>query len=612
MKYTWRILISGTVILGNSINYYSTGEVSFSSVFSIFLNAAIGWLIGLQIDNYRISRKELGSTKTVLLDYSFAMDSVAEAIGIMNDTGKFIFVNEGLANLYGYSKEELLSRNWKDCYTTDTLEYLNRKSKPDLLEKGFWKGETIGLKKDGTTFTQEISISHIKESQNTICVVRDITVQKNYEEHIKYIAEHNDLTGLPNRRRLLSDLDYCENNDIDTSLLFLDLDRFKLINDNLGHDFGDELLKNVADKLRFFENEFIHVYHHGGDEFIIIILDKDVDFVSNLAYEIINKIKIPYPINGKELFITASIGISRYPEYIKQIYDLIKTADTAMYYAKLEGKDTYKFFTKDLQLQQDRKAIIDAELRKAIKNEEFFIEYQPKIDLKDFEIIGMEALLRWKHPKLGFVPPAEFIPIAEETGLIQSIGNWVIHEVLDQMRKWQDRGYPLVKVSVNVSQRQFRDKELIQTIRSCLQTFSIDPKYFEVEITESVLEDLDLMIPTIHALKQIGIGISIDDFGTGFSSLNILKDLPIDTLKIDQSFIRDLLTNSKDYSLVKTILEIGKNLGLEVVAEGIETNEQVNHLLKLKCCIGQGYYFSKPITADELEIRFLNKLTYSI
>jgi diguanylate cyclase len=363
----------------------------------------------------------------------------------------------------------------------------------------------------------------------------------------------------------------------------------------------------VAKRLAGFKNKFVNVYHQGGDEFIVLIQNATITYIKDLAIELVNEIKKPFIINGMEVFVTTSIGISRSPDHTNNINELIKMADTAMYYAKLDGKNTFKFFNNELKLQLERKAMIESELRRAKKNEELFILYQPKFNLDNYEIVGMEALIRWKHPHLGLVSPVEFIPIAEETGLIIEIGKWVIQEALHQIRKWQDQGYPLVKVSVNVSQRQFRDMQLVPFIELCLHSLNIDAKYLEIEITESVMEHSELIIPKLKAIKEMGIGVSIDDFGTGYSSLNFLKDLPVDTLKIDQSFIRDLLENPRNNSLVKTILEIGNILNLKVVAEGVETKEHLNHLLQLNCPIGQGYFFSKPINASELEDRFLNK-----
>lgn len=604
MRYTWRISLTLIIMIGNGFNLYNNNAFTYTALLACLFNSAIGWLIGAQIDKYRLSKKELGSTKTALLDYSFALNSVNEAIGITTESGELEFFNAAYAKLFGYNKEEFSQVYWASLYTKETIDYFYDSVEPVLNKEGHWRGEGIGVRKDGTTFPQGISLTLIKESKTTISVVRDITEQKSYEEVMKYTAEHNDLTNLPNRRRLLTELTFCSDDLKDLSLLFIDLDRFKIINDNLGHEIGDELLKNVAKRLQSFETELIKVFHHGGDEFIILIRNKDVLFIKNISSEIVKSIKVPFYINGIEIYITTSIGISRYPDHTHEIHDLIKMADTAMYYAKLEGKDTFKIFNNELKLQIERKAIIESELRRAIKNEELFILYQPKFSLNNYEIVGIEALIRWEHPVLGIISPGEFIPIAEETGLITDIGRWVIHGVIQQMRIWQDKRYPLVKVSLNVSQRQFRDTQLVPTIESYLQLFNIDSKYLEIEITESVMEDLDLIIPILNTLKAMGVGISIDDFGTGYSSLNLLKVLPIDTLKIDQSFIRDLLENPKDYSLVKTILEIGNNLELKVVAEGVETEAHLKQLLQLKCPIGQGYYFSKPIHPAALENKF--------
>jgi diguanylate cyclase len=608
MRYTWRIAFSGFIFTFNMLaNFFYLKDFSSSSIFTVFFNFAIGWFIGSQIDKYRFTKKKLGSTKTILRNYSYAMDSVGEAIGIINETGQFEFVNDAHAQLYGYTKEEFLKVNWKDCYSKEDIDHINNIALPKLLKTGYWKGEITGVRKDGTRFPKEISFSLIKESKNTICIVRDISEQKNYEELMKFAAEHHELTELPNRRRLLADLAAKKEEFQHVSLLFIDLDRFKIINDNLGHEKGDALLIEVSKRLLSFKNDMVNVYHHGGDEFIVIAGNTNEKYIKDLASEIIKKIKEPYYLNITEVFITASIGISLYPEHTNHINDLIKTADTAMYFAKLAGKNTFKFFNKELEMQLERKAKIEAELRKALKNKELNILYQPKFNLGNLELVGIEALIRWKHPTLGTISPSEFIPIAEEIGIINDIGKWVIKEILHQIRSWLDKGFPCVKVSVNISPKQFSDQKLVQDICSFLHLYQIDSKYLEIEITESVISEPKISTPILNSLKEQGIGISIDDFGTGYSSLSIIKDLPIDTLKIDQSFIHDLLENPKEKLLVMTIVEIGNILGLKVIAEGIETAEQLEHLLQLNCTMGQGYYFSKPISASELETRFFKQ-----
>lgn len=380
------------------------------------------------------------------------------------------------------------------------------------------------------------------------------------------------------------------------------------MNDTLGHNYGDKLLISVAERLISIQNEHIKIYHLGGDEFIVIVQNGDYNYTESIAAEIIHILKKPYSIFEKEVFITCSIGICSKSEHGNNFEKLIELADIAMYHAKLEGKNTYKFFNEDIRKQLERNLLIENELRKAISNGEFFIHYQPKCNLADSSLIGLEALVRWNNPLIGIVSPAEFIPIAEETGLINDIGKWVINEVLSQMNKWQLSGIPLVKISVNVSQRQFKEIELVGYIEKCLTTHNIEPHYFEIEITESLIADFELIIPQLTSLKNMGVGISIDDFGTGYSSLNFINLLPVDTLKIDQSFIRGLLSNRKNNLLVKTIIDIGNNLQLKVVAEGIETEEQHKELINLNCHFGQGYLFSKPLTADKIELILLKKL----
>ena len=604
MRYTWRIGFAVLFAMTFILSYLWVGPPSKATFFLMPFNLFLVYIIGLQLDKYFHSKKQLHSTKGVLTDYSYALDSAIDAIGITNEDGNYEFANEALAKLYGYEKDEWVNINWKDHYSTDSLTLLDHSLLPDLAVNGYSRGEVIGVKKDGSTFPQEISLSHIKETQKIIWVIRDITQKKLDEELIKNKAELNDLTELPNRHRLQKELEVALMSSTEVSILYMDLDRFKIANDTLGHEIGDKLLKDVALRLNVFENEHITAYHLAGDEFIILIQSSDPEFVQNVAKDIIDYIKEPFFINENEVFVTASIGISSFPQHTNDMNNLIKMADTAMYYAKMEGKNTFKVYNTDLNLQLERKTMIEMELRKAIRNDELSIHYQPKFDLQTNELAGIEALIRWNNPALGMVSPMEFIPIAEETGLIIDIGNWVISEALYQMRKWQDKGHTLVKVSVNVSPRQFRDVNLIPFISSSLYSFNIDANYLELEVTESVFENVELVLPKIQSLKELGVGLSIDDFGTGYSSLSLLKNLPFDTLKIDQSFVRDLIGNDKDIALIKTIIAIGKTFNLNVVAEGIETEEHLNLLAQMDCPMGQGYYFSKPIPSELVEKQF--------
>ncbi|WP_273122865.1 sensor domain-containing protein [Metabacillus sp. HB246100] len=602
MKYTWRITLTVVLLVVNFIIFSQLNlEKYIIQVIVVNLaNVCIGWIIGFQLDKYIHSRKEFGLTQKTLLDYAFALESVPIGIGITNDKGQFEYVNKSHQNLYGYSAEELLNMTWRQCYSKDNLENLET-SIPLLLKDGKWKGETIGIRKDGSTFPQEIHLSIIEGTNKVICVVRDISEQQQYLANIKYVAEHDVLTNLPNRRKLLVDLSENKKGSVDSSILYIDLDRFKMVNDTLGHKYGDELLVMVAKRLLSIQNEYVRVYHLGGDEFIVLIQNGYHDYIENMAIELISLFKEPYLIFGKNVMITASIGICRYSEDTTNYDELIKLADTAMLHAKMDGKNTYKFFNNELKIRLERESVIEHALRKAIANHEFFIQYQPKWNLVDSSLVGFEALIRWKNPSLGMVSPAEFIPIAEDTGLITDIGNWIIDHVLCQMSKWRSKGLPLVKVSVNVSQRQFKDNKLVSYIEKCLGDHRIDAELLEIEITESLIADFNLIIPQLHALRDRGVGISIDDFGTGYSSLNFINDLPIDTLKIDQSFIRGLVDNEKNSLLVKAIIDIGNTLKLTIVAEGIETEEQLTKLVELNCTLGQGYLLGKPLGVLEVE-----------
>lgn len=568
------------------------------------VNLFLGWLIGLQIDKYLHSKRELDSTKSVLVDYTYALDSSVDAIGITNEEGNHEFVNEELARLYGYQKDQLLTTHWEKLFTQESIDYFHENLFSEVKKNGYVRSEVTGLKSDGSTFPLEITMSLLNETQKTLVIIRDITKKKQYEAMMKYKAEHNELTHLPNRRKLNQDLEIFKEQSLESSLLFIDLDRFKITNDTMGREVGDKLLIEVAERLNFFSNHMIKTYHLGGDEFVVLILKENMDFVKNIAMDIGEYIKEPFYLKGNEIFVTASIGISGSPEHTDDMNELITMADTAMYYAKLDGKNTYKFFNNELKEQRERRTLIEIELRRAIRNEELYVVYQPKFNLHNSKLAGIEALIRWDNPLLGKVSPMEFIPVAEDTGLINEIGNWIINDVLYQMRRWHDKGYSPVKVSVNVSQRQFRDNNFVPFIESCLYSFSIEAKYLEFEVTESVIENIDLVMPKINSLKALGVGISIDDFGTGYSSLSMLKNLPFDTLKIDQSFIRDLIGNSQDLSLVKTIISIGQTFNLNVVAEGIEKEEHLHLLAELDCPMGQGYFFSKPIRPEQLEVEF--------
>ncbi|MBB6451796.1 diguanylate cyclase (GGDEF)-like protein/PAS domain S-box-containing protein [Salirhabdus euzebyi] len=604
MNYLGRILCPMIVLLINGSAYYYIDHLSIFHLFVLLFNLLIGWLIGLVIDKFRNSQKTVTNYKHHISEYRQGLQSTMDGIGITNSEGKFEFINEAHNKLYGYEEGEL--KHWHNCFDETTLLWMKKHVNPEINKTGHWRGEAKGLRKNGTYFPHELSISKIQGTNKVICVVRDLTDKKRNEDLIQHMAFHNDLTNLPNRRTLLNELRKSIDNNQKIFLLFINLDRFKFINDSLGHSVGDLLLKNVGQRLSTLKSDSVFAFHIGGDEFILIMKTDDVQCVKDLASKIINKIATPFKIENYSLVVTSSIGISESPKDSTELEELIKYADLTMHEAKKHrDKNYYLFYDEKIKLLTNKKILMENELKKAIGENELSLNYQPKYDLHTNKIIGMEALLRWNNKKLGQVSPAEFIPIAEQSNLIIDIGNWVIKETLRQLKQWEDKRHPLVKVSINISNIQLQQEDFLKTLKNLLDQYNVHPNYLELEITESVTSVPKLIIPLLHAIKDLGIGISIDDFGTGYSSLSVLNHLPIDTLKVDRSFVQDLASKTYGKHMIKSIIDIGRNLGLLVVVEGIETEEELDVLKDLGCPVAQGYYFSKPVDADEIEKKIL-------
>lgn len=408
------------------------------------------------------------------------------------------------------------------------------------------------------------------------------------------------LTNLYNRRYI----NQYEIGQKSRSIFFIDLDRFKFINDSLGHKIGDQILQMVSKRLQETAGKHDIIARLGGDEFVFITDENNTNKIKKKAKKILQKMAIPYNIGGNELFLTASIGISKSPEHGKALDDLIAKADMAMYKAKQQGKNQYQFYLEKMNEEILELTEMEKGLHKALKQNEFILYYQPKVDLQTNKVIGMEALVRWEHPQNGLIPPAKFIPLAEETGLIVPLGAWVMYTACWQNKKWQDAGFPPLRVSVNISARQFQEEYLISTVKSILKQTGLAPEWLELEITESMLmANIGRAVKTLQQLKEIGVYLSIDDFGTGYSSLNYLKRMPIDCLKIDQSFVRDILS---DASIANAIITLGHNLHMDVIAEGIEAQPQAYTLQKQNCDFGQGYLYSPPLPDYQFEEKFLS------
>lgn len=427
------------------------------------------------------------------------------------------------------------------------------------------------------------------------------------ESHLEYLAYHDVLTELPNRQlfrdRLQHAISMARMAKSQVAVLFLDLDRFKKINDSLGHEFGDQLLCEVARRLKLCARDVDTVARISGDEFGIV-LDQisSVENVILVAEEIHRALDKVIEVDDYKLFLTVSIGISLYPQDGRTVVSLLKGADSAMHQAKDLGRDNYRFYTPGINERASELLRLEGALRQAVDQDRLVIHYQPQVDLETGCVVGVEALVRWLHPEQGMISPADFIPLAEETGLIVSIGEWVLRSACLQCQQWQEQGYLPIQMSVNMSARQFNQKNMVSMVAEVLTETGLDPHYLDLEITESVLmNDVNSAINTMTQLHDLGVQLSIDDFGTGYSSLAYLKKFPIDTLKIDQSFVRDVVTDPNDAAIATTIIDLARNMNLNVIAEGIEEEEQRHFLHSHGCRYGQGYLFSKPKSLDEIE-----------
>lgn len=453
--------------------------------------------------------------------------------------------------------------------------------------------------------------------------IRYAIERKKAEEKILFLAYYDSLTSLPNRvlfkDRLNQTLLIAQRHQRILAILFLDLDNFKRINDTLGHPAGDELLKQVADRLsnyirksdsisRYSTDEFSAVVARlGGDEFTILLTEiAQVHDTIKVAQRILDAIAQPFDIEGQEVFITASIGIAIYPIDGEDVDSLLKNCDTAMYHAKNEGRNNYKFYEQSLNKTALDILALENNLRKALDKQEFRVYYQPRIDIRTRNVVGFEALIRWRHSQKGIIPPSEFIPIAEETGLIIPIGEWVLNEACKQNKTWQAAGFAPVFISVNLSGKQFKQQNLIKVIDHAMSEVRLDPKYLELEITESIIQDTKSTAGILRELRNLGLKIAVDDFGTGYSSLSYLRRFPLDTLKIDRSFVKDIAKDPDSEAIVKAIIAMAHCLKLKVIAEGVETEEQLKFLSDEGCDEFQGYLISPPLPADEV-VRFLAK-----
>jgi diguanylate cyclase (GGDEF)-like protein/PAS domain S-box-containing protein len=546
----------------------------------------------------------------LLREQSAAMTASMDGIGILDERLEFTYVNDSLGKLFGFEHQSLIGRSLCDLYEPQEQVRFITSIVPQVHERGRWRGEATGLRGDGVNFPQEISLTAISGG-GMVCVVRDITERTYAEEQIKHLAYHDALTTLPNRLlfkdRLTVALSHAQREGTHLAVLFLDLDRFKVINDSLGHNIGDQLLQAVAARVQACVRESDTVARLGGDEFTVLLPHQHrSEDAAPVAMKIIEAVRYPFHIEGREFFITTSIGISLFPEDGTDAESLIKNADTAMYQAKEVGRDNYQLFNALVNAKALQRIALEHGLRKALASDELEVHYQPIFDLRNGRITGMEALLRWNHPQMGSIPPAVFIPLAEATGTMIPIGTWALKEACRQAKAWHDAGHRSLSLAVNLSVTQLQQADLVDRVRTILNETGLPARLLELEITESsAMQSPETSIRTLYDLKKLGIRISLDDFGTGHSSLSYLKRFPIDTLKIDQSFVRDITSDPDTAAIVTAIIAMAHSLRLKVIAEGVEFTEQANFLRRHSCDQMQGYLITPPVTAAEF-LRFVS------
>lgn len=538
-------------------------------------------------------------------------DCTREGVLVTDSKGLIVHVNRAFMEITGYQREEVLGQRPNMFKSGHHPPGFYQAMFATLDSLGEWSGEIWNRRKSGEIYPQWQTIRLIHDDQGQfsqyVAVFSDISAIKKSEHELTHLAHHDPLTDLPNRL-LLTDragqaVVSAQVHKRGCALLMIDLDHFKLINDSLGHSVGDQLLKGVAERLNALFGPDITLARLSGDEFAVLAENcPQPGHAAALAQRVIDGLKEPFQINGHPLFINASIGISLFPSDALSAEQLLRNADSALFKAKSAGRDGYALYTEELTAHAQQRVEIAFELRRALEQQELRVYYQPVHDLKTSRLIGVEALVRWEHPQRGLVSPAEFIPIAERTGLIAEIDAWIMRQACQQMCLWQAAGVVLSFVAVNVSSRLFARRELYQQVAQVLHDTGLDPAYLELEVTESaVMEDPEVALEQMHRLRELGVRLAIDDFGTGYSSLLRLKRLPVQKLKIDQGFVAGLPGDEDDAAIARIIIALAQSMGMQVHAEGVEQAEQASFLLEHDCDLGQGYWFGRPMQAASLD-----------
>lgn len=566
--------------------------------------------------------RQLAAARTAADANRFAaeiIDNAGEGIVVYDPELRYLLWNRFMEEMTGLPASEVLGRS-----ALDLFPHVSEQQVDELIRRAL-AGETVSSpdvhyyvpSTERRGWVSSVYRPHRDGDGNVLGVIgliRDVTERKSAEQQIEYQAYHDALTGLANRRLFQEHLSLAvalaQRRNALVAVLFLDLDQFKVINDSLGHSIGDELLREVARRLKAAVREGDTVARVGGDEFTIVLQELSrPDGAAVVAQNVLRSIAQPMDILGHRLYVTTSIGITLFPDDGDDAETLLRNADTAMYRAKAEGRNTYQLATRELAHSTQERMTVENGLHRALELGEFELLYQPQVEIDTMTIVGMEALLRWNHPERGTIAPEDFIPIAEERSLILPIGDWVIREACRAGRRLHEAGFPRFRVSVNISARQFRDPSLLSTVESAIAESGIDPQALELEITETVaMEDVELTMNTLAQFRRQGVTIAIDDFGTGHSSLGYLKRFPIDALKIDRGFVHDLPDKFEDAAIVSSVIQLANGLGLRVVAEGVETVQQLDFLRESGCREVQGFYFSYPVKLELVEQQVLDQV----
>ncbi|MGE7690088.1 EAL domain-containing protein [Lysinibacillus sp. NPDC097214] len=604
-------------LIGYSIGFFnmfpSSGLFSSSIAILVFAISALILSSRMHLDIVNNMNKKLFEQKRFLFQ---VINLNPNYIYAQDENGRYTLMNQSYAQLMGMNIQDKLEKANDDVYkdslvekqTVDHLTDINK-----LSQKVFIREESITGASGEEIWVQTVKVPiQINDSSAILAVSTDITERKQYEDEIKFQANHDALTGLPNRRMFNEDLtNLLEKAKMESSqnaIMFLDLDRFKYINDTLGHDVGDLLLIEVSRRIKMLlkqKHKCANIYRLGGDEFTILLPHYNAENSEAFAKELLEQFKSGFLVDGCDHFITPSIGISVFPNDGYDVNALIKHADTAMYYVKERGKNNYQLFTSEMQQHFYRKMMIEKNLRSALDNKEFELYYQPIVDLKTNKLIGMESLIRWNNEILGKVTPDEFIPIAEETGMIIPIGQWVLDTAIEQNVLWQKEVCKPLVISINVSVRQLFEPTFVESLKNTIENTSIDATNIVLEITESIAMYAESMIEKLYELKKLGIRLSMDDFGTGYSSLSYLNKYPLDSLKIDKSFVIGMNQEVENKALVKTIIAIAKQLDLKVIAEGVEGDEEYHFLTEIGCDYAQGYFISHPLSVTAFKEKYI-------